>query len=271
MSSIVLDFNDGSSLTGENLEYIGKQVEANLIDVKPNGNDDPSPVSIVGGSKDDVIRLTAAGDSTALGLDGNDKILCGAGDDLIDGGEGNDELRGSRGNDILAGGVGDDILDGGEGRDILKGGRGNDHMRGGVDNDILEGGLGDDVMDGNDGHDEIIGGAGDDLIDGGEGNDTLRGGPGSDTMTGGAGNDLFAFVAQELASGTMDHITDLQVTGLEGEDTDRISVVGVGDMEMTYDATTGMVSLDGQEALDIGKGLDVEMKNIEGTDNWEIM
>jgi Ca2+-binding RTX toxin-like protein len=267
MSSIVLDFNDGSSLVGENLEYIGKQVESNLIDVKPYKNEAPSPVSIVGGSKDDTIRLTAAGDSTALGLDGNDIIIGGAGHDLIDGGEGNDELKGSRGADILVGGVGNDLLDGGEDNDILKGGAGNDKMRGGVGNDLLDGGLGDDSLEGNDGNDVIKGGAGNDTLKGGLGNDTLRGGPGADMMTGGGGNDLFAFVAQELASGTMDHITDFQ-----GEGTDRISIVGVGDTEMTYDAETGMVSLDGKEVLDIGKGLaDVEMKNIEGTDNWEIM
>jgi Ca2+-binding RTX toxin-like protein len=266
MSSIVLDFNDGSSLVGENLEYIGKQVEANLIDVKPNGNDDPSPVSIVGGSKNDTIRLTAAGDSAALGLDGNDMIIGGAGHDLIGGGEGNDELRGSLGKDNLTGGVGTDTLDGGQDNDVLNAGLGDDALSGGVGHDILDAGLGDDAIDGNDGNDMIKGGAGNDSIAGGAGHDTLRGGPGEDMMTGGTGNDLFAFVAEELASGTMDHITDFQ-----GEGTDRISVVGVGGMEMSYDAETGMVSLDGQEALEIGQGLDVEMKNIEGTDNWEIM
>jgi Ca2+-binding RTX toxin-like protein len=267
MSSVVLDFNDGSSSTGENLEYIGKQAQVNLIDVKPNGNDDPSPVSIIGGSKNDTIRLTAAGDSTALGLDGHDMIIGGAGHDQIGGGEGDDELKGSFGKDTLVGGVGNDNLDGGQDNDVLNGGLGNDTLRGGVGNDILDGGLGDDSLEGNDGNDMMKGGAGNDTLEGGLGNDTLRGGPGEDMMTGGAGNDLFAFVAQELASGTMDHITDFQ-----GEGTDRISVVGVGDMVMTYDATTGMVSLDGQETLDIGKGLtNIEIKNIEDTDNWEIM
>jgi Ca2+-binding RTX toxin-like protein len=269
MSSIVLDFNDGSSLVGENLEYIGKQVESNLIDVKPFGNEAPSPVSIVGGSKDDTIRLTAAGDSAAMGLDGNDMIIGGAGYDLIGGGEGNDELRGSLGKDNLTGGVGTDTLDGGQDNDVLNAGHGNDALRGGVGHDILDAGLGDDTLDGGDGNDSIAGGDGNDSIVGGAGHDTLRGGPGADMMTGGDGNDLFAFVAQELASDTMDHITDFQG---EGTGTDRISIVGVGDMEMTYDAETGMVSIDGLEALDIGKDLKgIEMKNIEGTDNWEIM
>jgi Ca2+-binding RTX toxin-like protein len=267
MSSVVLDFNDGSSSTGENLEYIGKQAQVNLIDVKPNGIDAPSPVSIIGGSKDDTIRLTAAGDSTALGLDGHDMIIGGAGHDQIGGGEGDDELRGSLGKDNLTGGIGTDTLDGGQDNDVLNAGLGDDSLRGGAGHDVFDAGLGDDSIEGGDGSDTIKGGHGNDSIVGGAGHDTLRGGPGEDMMTGGAGNDLFAFVAQELASGTMDHITDFQ-----GEGTDRISVVGVGDMNMTYDAATGMVSLDGQETLDIGKGLtDVEMKNIEDTDNWEIM
>jgi Ca2+-binding RTX toxin-like protein len=265
MSSIVVDFNDGSTLTGENLEVIGKQTEKNLIDVKPDGAEGPSPVSIVGGSKDDIIRMTAAGDSTALGLDGHDSIIGGEGDDLIDGGEGDDELKGSRGNDILVGGVGNDLLDGGEDRDILKGGLGDDHMRGGIGNDLFEGGLGNDIMEGNDGDDIMKGGAGHDVIDGGEGRDIIKGGAGSDIMTGGAGNDIFAFVAEELASG-VDHIEDFQV------DEDKIRIVGLGDKMVSYDSNTGVIAVDGQEAINIGPGMeDLEMRQIQDTDNWEIM
>jgi Ca2+-binding RTX toxin-like protein len=272
MSSIVLEFSDGSSIVGENLEFIGKQEQANILEVKPReltpGKFDlSSPVTIVGGSKDDEIKLTAAGNSTALGLDGHDLLVGGRGDDLLDGGEGNDDLQGKAGADHLLGGTGDDTLDGGEDNDILKGGAGNDKMRGGIGNDLLDGGAGNDLLEGNDGNDILKGGAGNDLLDGGKGNDTLRGGKGKDSFMGGEGNDLFAFVANELESGNMDKIEDFQQEG-----NDRLHIVGAGDSVVSYNSQTGMVTIDGQDAIDIGAGIeDLEVKQIKGTDNWEIM
>jgi Ca2+-binding RTX toxin-like protein len=267
MSSIVLDFGNGSSIVGENLEFIGKQEQTNFVEVKPDGAEKSSPVTIVGGSKDDTILLTAAGNSTALGLDGHDTLVGGRQDDLLDGGEGNDDLKGNAGADHLLGGTGDDLLDGGEDNDILKGGAGNDKMRGGIGNDLLDGGAGNDILDGNDGDDVLKGGPGDDVLKGGAGNDTLRGGAGKDSFIGGAGNDLFAFVANELESVNMDKIEDFQQDGA-----DRISIVGAGDSVVSYNSQTGMLSIDGKEAIDIGAGLeDLEVNKIQGTDNWEIM
>jgi Ca2+-binding RTX toxin-like protein len=267
MSSIVLDFGNGSSIIGENLEFIGKQEQANFIEVKPDGDKHSSPVTIVGGSKDDQILLTAAADSTALGLDGHDTLVGGRQDDLLDGGEGNDDLQGKAGADILLGGTGDDKLDGGEDNDVLKAGAGNDKMRGGTGNDLLDGGAGNDLLEGNDGDDVLKGGPGDDSLDGGAGNDTIRGGAGKDFFFGGAGNDLFAFVAKELEAANLDKIEDFQQDGA-----DKISIVGAGDSVVSYDAQTGMISIDGQEAINIGAGLDeLEVNKIQGTDNWEIM
>lgn len=267
MSSIVLEFSDGASIVGENLEFIGKQEQANILEVKPNGDQASSPVTIVGGSKDDQILLTAAGNSTALGLDGHDLLVGGRGDDLLDGGEGNDDLQGKAGADNLLGGIGDDLLDGGEDNDILNGGTGHDKMRGGIGNDLLDGGAGNDTIDGNDGNDVLKGGAGNDTIDGGAGNDTLRGGKGKDNFIGAGGNDLFAFVANELESANMDRIEDFQQDGA-----DRINIVGAGDSVVSYNSQTGMVMIDGQDAIDIGAGLeDLEVKQIKDTDNWEIM
>ena len=187
MSSIVLDLGNGATIAGENLEYIGLQGEANFIEVKPDGEESGSPLTIVGGGKNDTIRLTAAGGSTVLGLDG------------------------------------DDLL---------------------------------------------VGSAFGDLIDGGEGNDTLEGGLGADALKGGSGSDLFEFVNDEFQAGRLDQIIDFEN---EGEGTDMIRILGVGDDVVSYDSNTGMVRIDGQDAINIGKGLeDLQISKQEGTDNWEI-
>ncbi len=238
MSSIVLDLGNNATIIGENLEYIGLQGAANLIEVKPNGEESGSPLTIVGGGKNDNILLTAAGASTALGLDGDDLLEGGAFADLLDGGEGNDTLKGGLGADILIGGAGNDMIDGGAG------------------NDTLKGGLGADVLNG---------GAGNDMINGGEGNDTLKGGLGADVLNGGAGQDLFEFANDELV-GKIDRIIDF-----ENEGTDLIRILGVGDDAVTYNANTGIISVGEQEAINIGKGLeDLQISKQEGTDNWEI-
>lgn len=240
MSSIVLDLGNGATITGENLDYIGLQGQTNLIEVKPNGQESGSSLTLVGGAKNDTIRLTAAGSSTALGLDGDDLLVGGKGSDLIDGGEGKDTIEGGLGADILIGGAGDDMLDGSEG------------------NDTLKGGLGADIL---------IGGAGNDMLDGGAGNDTLKGGLNADVFRGGAGSDLFEFAKDEFV-GRLDRIIDFET---EGEDTDMIRILGVGDDVVSYDANTGMLRVDGENAINIGKGLeDIQISKQEGTDNWEI-
>lgn len=187
MSSIVLDLGNGATIAGENLEYVGLQGQANLIEVKPDGEESGSPLTIVGGAKNDTILLTAAGGSTVLGLDGDDML---------------------------------------------------------------------------------VGGKGKDLIDGGEGNDTLKGGLNADMLKGGSGSDLFEFVNEEFQPGRLDQIIDFEN---EGEDPDTIRILGAGDDVVSYDANTGMICIDGQNAINIGKGLeDLQIAKQEGTDNWEI-
>jgi Ca2+-binding RTX toxin-like protein len=74
----------------------------------------------------------------------------------------------------LLGGAGNDYLVGGQGQNDIEGGAGNDVLKGGADRDFLVGGSGDDVLYGN--------GTGDDfeLMDGGK--DTAFGGPGDDVF-----------------------------------------------------------------------------------------
>jgi Ca2+-binding RTX toxin-like protein len=69
------------------------------------------------------------------GLDGNDTLIGGDGDDFLSGWVGNDQLDGGNGNDELSG------LDG---NDTLKGGAGNDELFGEAGDDLLIGGVGDD-------------------------------------------------------------------------------------------------------------------------------
>ena len=89
---------------------------------------------------------------------GNDRLIGGAGDDELRGGDGNDTLIGGAGNDTLAGDAGDDRLVGGEGDDVLAWISGNDTMIGGEGNDRFE------LFGSNFSHLEIFGGDGVDSL-----------------------------------------------------------------------------------------------------------
>lgn len=124
--------------------------------------------------------------------------------------------------------------------------------------------VGDATVLGLSGNDTIMGGAGDDFIDGGEGNDTIMGGMGADIIKGGGGNDVFEFASDDFMSGNMDLIADF-----DAEDGDRITLMGVSDRP-SYDSGTGLVSVDGEEVIDIGRGLEgVEIEQ-DDDGNWEI-
>lgn len=95
----------------------------------------------------------------AYGGAGNDHLLAGIGNSLLDGGPGNDLIRGGGGDDLLIGGDGHDLLFGGGGDDILSGKAGYDLLHGGFGDDILIGGADNDVLFGSFGDDLLIGGA----------------------------------------------------------------------------------------------------------------
>jgi Ca2+-binding RTX toxin-like protein len=169
-------------------------------------------------------------------------------------GAGGYSLTGTPGNDSLVGGNGNDVLDSvGGGIDTLVGGKGDDTY--GIYNsaDVITENLneGTDTVwtavdytlsanvenmylvgskngTGNAGDNTIVGyGVGDNLIDGGAGNDTLYGGVGNDTINGGIGNDL-------LYAGTGDNTLD----GGDGNDT-------------LYSSTTGIDTLTGGTGDDV--------------------
>ncbi|WP_195822281.1 serine hydrolase [Roseobacter sp. MH60115] len=205
--------------------------------------EDGSTLWVGSGGRDyfDVLRSAedaANADNQLLGLEGNDYLKGGFGDDRISGGEGRDYLLGR---------AGDDSLDGGEGRDLLKGGEGNDMLSGGAGNDLLRGDDGDDRLDGGTGRDQLSGGAGDDLLTGGADRDHLRGGAGDDTLDGGRGNDLLwggqgadVFVFQSDAGqdrifgfNPEEDVLDFSATGLAFDDL-TIDARGRGFVQISY-------------------------------------
>ncbi|MEM7593605.1 MAG: hypothetical protein AAF383_19195 [Cyanobacteria bacterium P01_A01_bin.83] len=159
-------------------------------------------------------------------------------------------------NDDIKTGAGDASVFGGDGNDSIIGSIGNDNIQGGAGNDIIHSGMGADF---------VFGGAGKDTIRGGLSGGTEEN-PIGDVLSGGDGADVFEFVAQELDSGAVDKIVDFQADGLA----DSIEILGVTNGAVTYDPQTGLVSINGQEAIDIGTGLDVDVYIKEGTDTWAL-
>jgi Ca2+-binding RTX toxin-like protein len=149
---------------------------------------------------------------------------------------------------------GDAIIYTSKGNDTILGGAGNDILRGGTGNDSIEGFVGDDVL---------IGGAGD---------DTLKGGYGNDTLKGDEGNDIFEFSSSEYlqVEPSLDIIQDFKAD----EFADRIKIFGVADdSTINYDKNTGFISMDGQDIIHIGKGLDIEVEAPGENDQkgtWEL-
>ncbi|MGK7948446.1 MAG: calcium-binding protein [Xenococcaceae cyanobacterium] len=129
------------------------------------------------------------------------------------------------------------------------GGAGSDVVSGGSEGDIIETGMGDDIAFGQSGDDFLDGGEGDDVLVGGQGDDVIIGGAGSDTIIGGEGTDVFEFFAEDFAEGDLDIV--------KGFADDVIAIKGVQSVE--YDSTTGMVSVDGEEAIKLDEGTDVSI------------
>jgi len=122
------------------------------------------------------------------------------GDDFIDcsGSSLNMVIFGLGGDDFLIGGRGNDIINAGEGDDWVFSRGGNDILIGGPGNDALFAGFGADWVRGGDGNDVLFGGAGDDLLFGGKGLDSLFGARGTDLCDGQEGSEDWASVTCEI-------------------------------------------------------------------------
>lgn len=152
---------------------------------------------------DDVFLETATtyrargGSDSVTGSPEADRILAGAGDDIVHahggddvvlGGAGADQILGYGGNDLLRGGGGDDLI---YGDDIFGFEAGNDRIFGDGGDDTLFGRGGNDTIRGGAGADVLAGEEGDDVLRGGRGADEITPGAGADRMWGGGGRDLF--------------------------------------------------------------------------------
>ncbi|VVP56353.1 retention module-containing protein [Pseudomonas fluorescens] len=170
-----------------------------------------------GGSDSANLTISYQDGHTLTGTSGDDVLVAGTGNNIINAGDGNDVLTAGSGNNELHGGAGNDLLFSGQGNDILDGGTGIDtasyaHATAGVTVGLsLPGGqntLGagtdtltgienligsnfNDTLTGDNTNNTINGGLGNDILSGGGGDDLLIGGLGNNTLTGGAGGDTF--------------------------------------------------------------------------------
>ncbi|MDY7024604.1 MAG: calcium-binding protein [Cyanobacteriota bacterium] len=195
----------------------------------------------------DTIEPEIFGDETnyrILGLDGDDSIQSGAGEDTLFGMEGNDTVSSRSGDDLIFGNQGDDSLDGFTGSDTIYGGQGDDT--------IINGGLavgpfnGIESFFGNLGNDSIVarqtidaelyGGKGDDTLVGSMegGSDTLSGDKGQDVISGGFGEDIFIIAKtanpaeipnlNENADLILDFTPDVDKIGLAGVSFNQLAI-----------------------------------------------
>ncbi len=132
------------------------------------------------------------------GTRGDDVIVTGAGDDVVDGRGGNDivcalsgnnVIRTGNGRDVVIAGAGDDTVVSGNGVDQVFAGDGTNNVSSGNGDDLVVTGSGADSIESGRGDDVVFGGAGPDVIDADRGDDVVDGGPGADVVDGGRGDD----------------------------------------------------------------------------------
>ena len=179
------------------------------------------------------IGLQVIGNGTLVTLGSGDQILFSGvtiealsqtyglnGNNIVSGGFGNDRLFSGDGDAHMNGGAGADTMVSGDGNDVLLGEAGDDYIGSNGGDDFIDGGAGNDQMWGHKGEDTIYGFDGDDMIyssrnntimDGGTGNDFLQARMdkgGDHQLTGGAGADQFDFWLFTAKKGSHNLITD---------------------------------------------------------------
>ncbi|MGF1515896.1 MAG: hypothetical protein ACFB5Z_19665 [Elainellaceae cyanobacterium] len=127
---------------------------------------------------------------------------------------------------------------------------GNDVAVGGDGLDVIMGEGGDDNLQGAKGTDFVFGGLGDDIVRGGLGDDVVVGNEGSDLLISGGGSDVYEFFADQFLEGDLDILLDFEA----GED----QVVVVGSTDVSYDALSGFLNVDGTDVAVLQAGLDLD-------------
>ena len=217
-------------------------------------------------------------DDVLLAGAGNDEIFAGGGDDLVDGGAGADTLWGDNGNDIyLVDNVADAVLERpSEGIDSVEASI-SYILPSEVENLLLTGGAGtngtgnnlNNIIAGNAGDNRLSGLDGNDTLRGWDGDDTLAGGIGADTLDGGAGNDTadyagnFGAVWIDLASGTglFNYAQDDVLIGIENvigtEYSDRLTGSVDDNILWGNDGNDDLRGFSGADQLFGGDGNDI--------------
>jgi Ca2+-binding RTX toxin-like protein len=105
------------------------------------GDEDPSAG---GGSHADILEGSPDASGTyhefLYGYDGNDTIVCLAGDDYASGGDGNDVIDGGPGDDVIDGNADNDTINGDQDQDEIDAGSGDDQVCAGTGDDVVDGG-----------------------------------------------------------------------------------------------------------------------------------
>lgn len=155
-----------------------------------------------------------------------------------------DTLLGNLGNDTLIGGPADDLLNADGGNDSLLGNGGNDTLLGGSAADTLNGGDGNDSLDGQGGPDAIEGGEGDDIFvwqGSASGNDTVTNSSGADGV-------------QATLSNSANTVTISQ-SPVPSNGTFGLMRITEGGATLTIDSTIGQVTVNaagGDDNVTIG-------------------
>jgi Ca2+-binding RTX toxin-like protein len=85
--------------------------------------------NVIGGKGNDILIGTVVATGSKTGINFNNKLIGGGGNDVLKGLDGNDTLIGGDGNDDLQGGDGNDTLQGDAGIDKFSGGNGDDILK----------------------------------------------------------------------------------------------------------------------------------------------
>ena len=198
--------------------------------------------------EENIIEIKGDGEVAIVGGSLKDEVTTGAGDAVIFAGGGDDVVNSGNGNDVIRGGVGDDVLFSGLGADVVIGGAGNDVIRGGLPATDADGNF---IALLNENGEMAAG-------------DEPKFG---DLLKGGSGDDIFQFSADEFQNGVIDKIVDFK----EDDFADTIKIFGVGvDGEVSYDDETGIVSVNGNAAIDIGAGKEVKFDVNEENGTWDL-
>jgi Ca2+-binding RTX toxin-like protein len=236
----------------------------------------------------------SSGDDTITGSNLTtvpNKLLGGAGDDILVGLAGHDQLQGEKGSDTLQGGANDDTLDGGADADDLSGGGGahdeadytdrdervvvhidniaDDGQTGEGDNVLVDvedllGGSADDRFTGSSAANFMSGGGGDDVFFGGGGADQLFGDGGADSLTGDDGDDQLVGASGNdvmLGGGDSDDMAG-------GAGTDVVNYAGKLPSEPVTADLDGLAD-DGETGE--GDRIDTSVENITGGDGGDTL